>query len=62
MHSQALGAQLVRLVLLLALALLALHHSPRLIASLSEQAVNAGCHQGGGSHHDHHDHHHHPEP
>ncbi len=33
--------------LLLAMTLLTLHHSPRLVQALAGQAVNAGCHQGG---------------
>ncbi len=58
MFSQSLFAQLLRMTLLLVLTLVAVHHSPRLLEILAQQAVDAGCHQTTGSS-DSHSHHHH---
>ncbi|MEQ3491208.1 hypothetical protein [Vibrio sp. SSH13-20] len=46
---------------MLGLSLVIVHHSPRLLEILAEQAINSGCHQttGDGEHHDHSHHHHH---
>ncbi|HDM8211449.1 TPA: hypothetical protein P0E22_001438 [Vibrio harveyi] len=46
---------------MLGLSLVIVHHSPRLLKILAEQAINSGCHQttGDGEHHDHSHHHHH---
>ncbi|MEZ8825488.1 hypothetical protein AB6E04_14060 [Vibrio amylolyticus] len=43
--SQSTLAQLMRMALLLALSLVAVHHSPALLELLAEQAINSGCHQ-----------------
>ncbi|WP_295891914.1 hypothetical protein [uncultured Vibrio sp.] len=55
--SQSILAQLTRMVLLLALSLVAVHHSPALLELLAEQAINSGCHQNttdmNHSHHHH---------
>ncbi|WP_237486620.1 hypothetical protein [Vibrio hippocampi] len=62
MFSQSLSAQLMRMVLLLALSLVVVHHSPKLLNLLAQQAVDAGCHQTSSldtmhHHHEHHQHH-----
>ncbi|GAL17658.1 hypothetical protein JCM19235_6211 [Vibrio maritimus] len=62
MFSQSIFAQLMRMSLLLAVALLAVHHSPKLLDLLAQQAINSGCHQQNPSDpmdHSHHQHHHH---
>ncbi|KGY13077.1 hypothetical protein NM22_06230 [Vibrio tubiashii] len=59
MFSQSLFAQLVRMTLLLALCLVAVHNSPKLLELLAKQAINSGCHQTMGDGHDHSHHHHH---
>lgn len=59
MSSQSIWAQLMRMILLLVLSLVVVHHSPRLLQLLAEQAMNSGCHQQSEHlHHDvaHHDH------
>ncbi|MRI35129.1 hypothetical protein EOPP23_19365 [Endozoicomonas sp. OPT23] len=63
MFSQSLTAQLLRMLVLLGVSLVIVHHSPVLLDSLSRNAVNAGCHQGNGEHHSmshsqHSEHHH----
>ncbi|MCG9581318.1 hypothetical protein L1D13_20295 [Vibrio tubiashii] len=57
MFSQSLFAQLVRMILLLALSLVAVHNSPKLLELLAQQAINSGCHQTTGDGHSHHHHH-----
>ncbi|WP_039958290.1 hypothetical protein [Vibrio sinaloensis] len=59
MFSQSLFAQLVRMTLLLVVTLFAVHHSPRLLEVLAQQAINSGCHQqsADGIEHSHHHHH-----
>ncbi|MBY6187638.1 hypothetical protein KUV89_13525 [Marinobacter hydrocarbonoclasticus] len=47
MQHRPLYIELLGPCLLLAVALLTLHHSPRMVQALAGQAVNAGCHQGG---------------
>ncbi|AIW16871.1 hypothetical protein IX91_22585 [Vibrio tubiashii ATCC 19109] len=59
MFSQSLFAQLVRMIMLLALSLVAVHNSPKLLELLAQQAINSGCHQTTGDDHDHSHHHHH---
>ncbi|WP_406734234.1 hypothetical protein RJD39_19865 [Vibrio scophthalmi] len=59
MFSQSLKAQLTRMVLLLGLTLVAVHHSEPLLELLAQQAVDMGCHQQSGvSESDAHSHHH----
>ena len=63
MFSQSLTAQLLRMLVFLGISLAVVHHSPSLLNSLAHNAVNAGCHQGGGEHHtmshrQHSEHHH----
>ncbi|NGZ13771.1 hypothetical protein HGG78_08435 [Vibrio aestuarianus] len=52
MSSQSIWAQLMRMTLLLVLSLVVVHHSPRLLQLLAEQAMNSVCHQQ--SEHSHH--------
>ncbi|EEX94635.1 hypothetical protein VIOR3934_20706 [Vibrio orientalis CIP 102891 = ATCC 33934] len=59
MFSQSLFAQLMRMTLLLGLSLVVVHHSPKLLELLAQQAINSGCHQTTGGEHDHSHHHHH---
>ncbi|WP_220720827.1 hypothetical protein [Agarivorans litoreus] len=60
MFSQSILAQMLRILLLLSLTLLVVHHSPGLLKLLAEQAMNSGCHQinDDASQHQHHSHHH----
>ncbi|RBW64541.1 hypothetical protein FCV43_10620 [Vibrio genomosp. F6] len=53
--SQALFAQLARMVMVLAIILVAVHQCQPLMDVLVDQAVNAGCHQGviESEHHNH---------
>ncbi|HDM8206283.1 hypothetical protein [Vibrio campbellii] len=46
---------------MLGLSLIIVHHSPKLLEILAQQAINSGCHQttGDSEHHDHSHHHHH---
>ncbi|WP_282251316.1 hypothetical protein [Vibrio campbellii] len=46
---------------MLGLSLIIVHHSPKLLEILAQQAINSGCHQttGDSKHHDHSHHHHH---
>ncbi|MGF1773355.1 hypothetical protein ACP3V5_08035 [Vibrio maritimus] len=59
MFSQSIFAQLIRMLLLLAVALMAVHHSPTLLDLLAKQAINSGCHQQNPSDPMDHSHHHH---
>lgn len=63
LFSQSIFAQVLRMSVMLGLSLVIVHHSPRLLEILAEQAINSGCHQttgdGDGEHHDHSHHHHH---
>ena len=45
MSSQSLTAQLLRMIVVLGITLVIVHHSPVLLNSLTRNAVNAGCHQ-----------------
>ncbi|WP_420822936.1 hypothetical protein [Vibrio variabilis] len=47
------------MLLLLAVALMAVHHSPALLDLLAKQAINSGCHQQNPSDPMDHSHHHH---
>ncbi|WP_406609079.1 hypothetical protein [Agarivorans sp. JK6] len=58
MFSQSILAQMLRILLLLSLTLLAVHHSPGLLKLLAEQAMNSGCHQINDDASQHHSHHH----
>ncbi|GAB2644286.1 hypothetical protein [Vibrio panuliri] len=59
MFSQSLTAQLTRMVLLLGITLVAVHHCEPLLELLAQQAVDMGCHQNSGSEeHSSHLHHH----
>ncbi|KII76540.1 hypothetical protein [Vibrio renipiscarius] len=49
MFSQSLTAQLTRMVLLLVLTLVVVHHSEPLLELLAQQAVDMGCHQQNGA-------------
>ncbi|EGU46289.1 hypothetical protein VII00023_11891 [Vibrio ichthyoenteri ATCC 700023] len=49
MFSQSLTAQLTRMVLLLGLTLVAVHHNEPLLKLLAAQAVDMGCHQQNGT-------------
>ncbi len=49
MFSQSLRAQLLRMAALLFIALVALHHSPSLLAAFAAHAMEAGCHQSAPS-------------
>ncbi|AJR08214.1 hypothetical protein H744_2c1536 [Photobacterium gaetbulicola Gung47] len=51
MFSQSLTAQLIRMVLLLALTLVSVHHCQPLLDSLAEHAMNGGCHQQNSNDH-----------
>ncbi|MDV5168294.1 hypothetical protein [Photobacterium rosenbergii] len=51
MFSQSLTAQLVRMVLLLALTLVGVHHCQPLLDSLAEHAMSGGCHQQNSNDH-----------
>ncbi len=57
MFSQSLPAQLFRMLILLALTLVAVHHSESLMALFAGQAMNSGCHQQGNQVEEHHLHH-----
>ncbi|WP_411990944.1 hypothetical protein [Agarivorans sp. DSG3-1] len=63
MFSQSTLAQVLRILTLLSLSLLLVHHSPSLLKLLAEQAMNSGCHQmndegiHSSHHHSHHQHH-----
>ncbi|GAD03014.1 hypothetical protein [Agarivorans albus] len=58
MFSQSILAQMLRMLLLLSLTLLVVHHSPGLLKLLAEQAMNSGCHQINDDASQHHSHHH----
>ncbi|MPW27560.1 hypothetical protein F9L16_00870 [Agarivorans sp. B2Z047] len=58
MFSQSILAQMLRILLLLSLTLLVVHHSPGLLKLLAEQAMNSGCHQINDDASQHHSHHH----
>ncbi|QIZ77555.1 hypothetical protein [Ferrimonas lipolytica] len=60
MLSQSLPAQLSRWALALICALVFVHHCQPLRDALSQNAVEAGCHQGDSSSSDHAHHHQHP--
>jgi hypothetical protein len=45
MFSQSLFAQLLRMLLLLAVTLYAVHHSQPIIDALAKHATSGGCHQ-----------------
>ena len=49
MFSQSLVAQLSRMLLLLTLTLVAVHHFEPLLELLAQQAVDMGCHQQNGT-------------
>ncbi len=49
MFSQSLIAQLSRMLLLLTLTLVAVHHFEPLLELLAQQAVDMGCHQQNGA-------------
>ncbi|MFA0566858.1 hypothetical protein L4C37_15900 [Vibrio kagoshimensis] len=59
MFSQSLFAQLCRMIILLIISLVIVHHSKPLIELLAQHAVNSGCHQQSGEHNmaDHQHHH-----
>ena len=61
LFSQSIFAQVLRMSVMLGLSLIIVHHSPKLLEILAQQAINSGCHQttGGSEHHDHSHHHHH---
>ncbi|MGF1777200.1 hypothetical protein [Vibrio nomapromontoriensis] len=62
MFSQSILAQLLRMLALLTVTLVAVHHSPTLLELFAGQAINSGCHQQnptGESHHSHQSTHHH---
>ncbi|MGV2986318.1 hypothetical protein ACE1OE_01650 [Vibrio sp. E150_011] len=62
MFSQSVLAQLLRMVVLLTITLVTVHHSPALLELLAKQAINSGCHQQnptGEPHHSHQSTHHH---
>lgn len=55
MFSQSLFAQLSRMVLLLIITLIGVHHCQPLLDALAQHAVHAGCHQSNSdSHIEHH--------
>ncbi|MDO6500785.1 hypothetical protein [Photobacterium sanguinicancri] len=55
MFSQSLLAQLTRMVLLLIITLIGVHHCQPLLDALAQHAVHAGCHQSNSdSHIEHH--------
>ena len=58
MFSQSLFAQLCRMILLLVLSLIVVHHSPTLLTLLAQQAIDSGCHQSTHSEPNHSHHHH----
>ncbi|WP_338621779.1 hypothetical protein [Agarivorans sp. OAG1] len=58
MFSQSILAQMLRILQLLSLTLLVVHHSPGLLKLLAEQAMNSGCHQINDDASQHHSHHH----
>ncbi|WP_170111208.1 hypothetical protein [Photobacterium sanctipauli] len=45
MFSQSLTAQLLRMGVLLAITLVAVHHCQPLLDALAQQAMSGGCHQ-----------------
>ena len=45
MFSQSLFAQLLRMLLLLAVTLYVVHHSQPIIVALAKHATSGGCHQ-----------------
>ncbi|PSU35050.1 hypothetical protein C9I99_08280 [Photobacterium lutimaris] len=51
MFSQSLPAQLMRMVLMLTLTLVAVHHCQPLLDSLAEHAMSGGCHQQNSNDH-----------
>ncbi len=61
LFSQSIFAQVLRMSFMLGLSLIIVHHSPKLLEILAQQAINSGCHQttGDSKHHDHSHHHHH---
>lgn len=60
LFSQSIFAQVLRMSVMLGLSLIIVHHSPKLLEILAQQAINSGCHQttGDSEHHDHSHHHH----
>ncbi|MDG3086434.1 hypothetical protein P7F88_10050 [Vibrio hannami] len=59
MFSQSLPAQLLRMLVLLIVTLIAVHHSEPLLNLLAEQGMGSGCHQNSSKSENHHAHHHH---
>lgn len=61
LFSQSIFAQVLRMSVMLGLSLIIIHHSPKLLEILAQQAINSGCHQTtvDSEHHDHSHHHHH---
>ncbi|EAR55768.1 hypothetical protein SKA34_15240 [Photobacterium sp. SKA34] len=45
MFSQSTPAQLIRMLVLLVIALIAVHHCQPLLDALAKHATNGGCHQ-----------------
>lgn len=61
LFSQSIFAQVLRMSVMLGLCLIIVHHSPKLLEILAQQAINSGCHQttDESMHHEHSHHHHH---
>ncbi|MBW3698272.1 hypothetical protein EK599_21595 [Vibrio sp. T187] len=59
MFSQSLLAQLTRMIILLVLSLIIVHHSKPLLELIAQHAINSGCHQQSGHEHQHSSEHHH---
>ncbi|MCG7495482.1 hypothetical protein MHO82_01225 [Vibrio sp. Of7-15] len=53
MFSQSLFAQLLRMLILLIITLIGVHHYPPLLNALAQHATSGGCHQQNTIHHDH---------